>query len=57
MAVAALLGGCPRIEVGGVPEAESAEPVIRVGLGGPARELTVGGGDGLIVAAPGRADR
>ncbi|MBL8988889.1 MAG: SpoIID/LytB domain-containing protein [Gemmatimonadetes bacterium] len=52
MAVAALLGGCPRIEVGGVPETESAEPVIRVGLGGPARELTVGGGDGLIVAAP-----
>ncbi len=37
--------------MGGVPDTESAEPVIRVGLGAPVRELTIGGGDGLVMAA------
>lgn len=47
--------GCPRVEVGGVgglPGAESAEPVVRVGLGVSGRDVVVGGAAGLLLSAP-----
>lgn len=48
--LAALAAGCPRIEVGGVPSAETAEPTIRVGLGVPGPRLSIGGGAALLIS-------
>lgn len=46
--------GCPRVEVGGgvgLPSAETAEPVVRVAIGLPQREVTIGGAAGLLVSS------
>ena len=48
--MAAGLVGCPRVEVGTIPEAETAEPLVRVGLGVPQNDLAIGGGGGLLVS-------
>ena len=47
--MAAGLVGCPRIEVGTIPDTETAEPQVRVGLGVPQNDLVIGGGGGLLV--------
>ena len=47
--VVAGLVGCPQVEVGTIPETETAEPLVRVGLGVPQNELLIGGGGGLLV--------
>ncbi len=48
--VAALaLGGCPRVEVAALPETETAEPAVRVGLGLPAADVAIGGGGALLL--------
>ncbi len=43
------LGGCPRVEVAAFPETETAEPEVRVGLGLPAADVTIGGGGRLLI--------
>jgi stage II sporulation protein D len=48
----ALGAGCARIEVGALPAAESAEPMVRVGLVLGAPRVTVGGGSALLVSGP-----
>ncbi|MHB1328615.1 MAG: SpoIID/LytB domain-containing protein [Gemmatimonadales bacterium] len=50
MLAALALGGCPRVEIAALPETESAEPEVRVGLGLPAADVAVGGGGPLLIA-------
>ncbi len=52
MALLAAAGalGCGHVEVGGLPEAETTEPLIRVGLVLNGAGLTVGGGEPLVVS-------
>ncbi len=55
LAALAVTLGCPRVEVGGVgglPGAASAEPEVRVGLGLPQNQISVGGAAGLLLFAP-----
>lgn len=47
-----MTAGCPRVEVGAVPSADTVEPTIRVGLGAPGPRLSVGGGSALLMTAP-----
>lgn len=52
LAAAVLVAGCPRVDVGSIestPGTETAEPLVRVGLGLPQTELAIGGGAGLVV--------
>ncbi|MEZ4456777.1 MAG: SpoIID/LytB domain-containing protein [Gemmatimonadales bacterium] len=50
--LALLAAACPRYEVGVLPGAETAEPQVRVGLGGPAPNLSIGGGEPLLISGP-----
>lgn len=49
VAVVAALG-CGRVEVGGLPATETAEPLVRVGLVLNGSTVTVGGGEPLLVS-------
>lgn len=46
------MAACAPVEVGGLPAAETAEPVIRVGIGVDLTQVTVGGGAPLLLGGP-----
>jgi stage II sporulation protein D len=52
LGAAVALAGCPRIEVGGLPEVATAEPTLRVGLAIAQSEVTIGGGGPLVISGP-----
>lgn len=46
------MAACAPVEVGGLPATETAEPVIRVGIGLELTQVTVGGGAPLLLGDP-----
>lgn len=42
--------GCARVDVGGLPDAETIEPLVRVGLALDVADLSVGGGSALVIS-------
>jgi stage II sporulation protein D len=50
--MALAVAGCPRVEVAGIPETATAEPLVRVGISAPPGQLTIGGGSSLLLTGP-----